>query len=114
MALWGQFKIWSVITGILLSGFKIGSTIFEKNSCYWTTKKESLKKVCIDFSKVSNFNKQSFVSGMPECKFGMNDKIILDKNSVARIEPTSNLGGDTGKSGKPAIAIDDCTFHQVS
>ena len=45
---------------------------------------------------------------MPECKFGMNDKLILDKNSVARTD-----GGDTTKSGKPSIAIDDCTFHQV-
>ena len=45
---------------------------------------------------------------MPECKFGMNDKLILDKNSVARAE------GDTTKAGKPSIAIDDCTFHQVS
>jgi len=43
---------------------------------------------------------------MPECKFGMNDKLILDKNSVARTD------GDTTKAGKPSIAIDDCTFHQ--
>ena len=43
---------------------------------------------------------------MPECKFGMNDKLILDKNSVARTEGEN-------KTGKPSIAIDDCTFHQV-
>ena len=48
-----------------------------------------------------------YFSGMPECKFGMNDKLILDKNSVARTD------GDTTKAGKPSIAIDDCTFHQV-
>ena len=44
---------------------------------------------------------------MPECKFGMNDKLILDKNSIARTEGEN-------KSGKPSIAIDDCTFHQVN
>jgi len=49
---------------------------------------------------------KSYLSGMPECKFGMNDKLILDKNSVARSD------GDTTKAGKPSIAIDDCTFHQ--
>ena len=49
-----------------------------------------------------------YFSGMPECKFGMNDKLILDKNSVARAD------GDTTKAGKPSIAIDDCTFHQVN
>ena len=44
---------------------------------------------------------------MPECKFGMNDKLILDKGAVQRaIE-------DQAKSNKPSIAIDDCTFHQV-
>ena len=45
---------------------------------------------------------------MPECKFGMNDKLILDKNSASRSE------GEPNKTGKPSIAIDDCTFHQVS
>ncbi|XP_033104601.1 AP-2 complex subunit mu isoform X2 [Anneissia japonica] len=46
---------------------------------------------------------KSYLSGMPECKFGMNDKITLDKQ-----------GKDTEKSGagKSSIAIDDCTFHQ--
>merc|ERR1711962_896450 len=49
---------------------------------------------------------KSYLSGMPECKFGINYKLILDKNSVARTD------GDTTKAGKPSIAIDDCTFHQ--
>merc|ERR1719348_2347077 len=47
---------------------------------------------------------KSYLSGMPECKFGMNDKLVLDK---------TNKNDDSGKSGgKPSIAIDDCTFHQ--
>merc|ERR1712241_1613821 len=37
---------------------------------------------------------KSYLSGMPECKFGINDKIAMDSK------------------GKPAIAIDDCQFHQ--
>merc|ERR1712048_909357 len=49
---------------------------------------------------------KSYLSGMPECKFGMNDKLILDKNSASRSE------GEPNKTGKPSIAIDDCTFHQ--
>ncbi|CAO2631294.1 AP-2 complex subunit mu [Lemmus lemmus] len=40
---------------------------------------------------------KSYLSGMPECKFGMNDKIVIEKQ---------------GKGGKQSIAIDDCTFHQ--
>ena len=38
------------------------------------------------------------LTGMPECKFGLNDKLVIDK------EPKSR-----GKSG---VEIDDCTFHR--
>ena len=58
---------------------------------------------------MSKFTPENAIfSGMPECKFGMNDKLILDKNSASRSE------GEPNKTGKPSIAIDDCTFHQVS
>uniref|UniRef100_A0AAZ3RXZ3 MHD domain-containing protein n=1 Tax=Oncorhynchus tshawytscha TaxID=74940 RepID=A0AAZ3RXZ3_ONCTS len=43
---------------------------------------------------------KSYLSGMPECKFGMNDKIVIDKQ------------GKGGASEEQSIAIDDCTFHQ--
>ncbi|CBY25049.1 unnamed protein product [Oikopleura dioica] len=42
---------------------------------------------------------KSYLSGMPECKFGMNDKIVGD----SKPDTTTNVG---------AIAIDDCNFHQ--
>jgi len=47
---------------------------------------------------------KSYLSGMPECKFGLNDKIIGDKIDKAN---SANTGDK-----KTAIAIDDCTFHQ--
>uniref|UniRef100_A0A3B3SZ57 Adaptor related protein complex 2 subunit mu 1 n=1 Tax=Paramormyrops kingsleyae TaxID=1676925 RepID=A0A3B3SZ57_9TELE len=43
---------------------------------------------------------KSYLSGMPECKFGMNDKIVIDKQ------------GKGGATDDQSIAIDDCTFHQ--
>ncbi|XP_033641905.1 AP-2 complex subunit mu [Asterias rubens] len=46
---------------------------------------------------------KSYLSGMPECKFGMNDKLTLDKQGKG--------DSDTSKT-KSSIAIDDCTFHQ--
>ncbi|XP_077955171.1 AP-2 complex subunit mu-A isoform X1 [Gasterosteus aculeatus] len=50
---------------------------------------------------------KSYLSGMPECKFGMNDKIVIDKQGKG------GASDDAGKSsGKQSIAIDDCTFHQ--
>nr|ACO12761.1 AP-2 complex subunit mu-1 [Lepeophtheirus salmonis] len=44
---------------------------------------------------------KSYLSGMPECKFGINDKITLETK-----------GKDTNSSTKSTIAIDDCQFHQ--
>jgi len=41
---------------------------------------------------------KSFLSGMPECKFGLNDKLVLAK--------------DRKRGGRLNIELDDCTFHQ--
>ena len=40
------------------------------------------------------------LTGMPECKFGLNDKLVLEKENA-----------QTGKR-KPGVEIDDCTFHR--
>lgn len=52
---------------------------------------------------------KSYLSGMPECKFGINDKIVMESKK-------SGLGNssdsDPAKSGKPMVVIDDCQFHQ--
>jgi len=42
-----------------------------------------------------------YLSGMPECKFGLNDRVLMDKEAKA--------GNKTKGQG---IALDDCTFHQ--
>jgi len=41
------------------------------------------------------------LSGMPECKFGLNDKILMDKEAKTGV-----------RSRGQGIALDDCTFHQ--
>lgn len=41
---------------------------------------------------------RAYLSGMPECKFGLNDKVVLDK-------------GDRIPGGN-AVELDDCHFHQ--
>lgn len=47
---------------------------------------------------------RAFLTGMPECKFGLNDKLIVDKENAA--------AGAPSKSGKNAVELDDCTFHR--
>lgn len=44
---------------------------------------------------------KSYLSGMPECKFGLNDKLVMDKDKRSAARRSS--GG---------IAIDDVTFHR--
>lgn len=50
---------------------------------------------------------KSYLSGMPECKFGINDKITMESKGKS-----SNLDDPSRSSGKTSIAIDDCQFHQ--
>mmetsp|Transcript_3750 Transcript_3750/g.5813 ORF Transcript_3750/g.5813 Transcript_3750/m.5813 type:complete len:434 (-) Transcript_3750:141-1442(-) len=49
---------------------------------------------------------KAFLTGMPECKFGLNDKLIMEKEGTGSTAVT--------KSGKKitAVEIDDCTFHR--
>lgn len=46
---------------------------------------------------------KSYLSGMPECKFGINDKIVVESKGKS---------GDDASRSKSSIAIDDCQFHQ--
>lgn len=58
---------------------------------------------------------KSYLSGMPECKFGINDKIVMESSRGTKGSGGGGLGGDdpTGaRSGKPVVVIDDCQFHQ--
>ena len=44
---------------------------------------------------------KAFLSGMPECKFGMNDKLVMDRESKG-----------PARRGGSSIELDDTTFHQ--
>ena len=41
---------------------------------------------------------RAYLTGTPECKFGLNDKLVIDKSS--------------GGGGGDAVELDDCRFHQ--
>jgi AP-2 complex subunit mu-1 len=71
---------------------------------------------------------KSYLSGMPECKFGINDKLTIDskggnnKMAGGGLNTTNNdgsggslsnpSGAATSGGGKSSIAIDDIQFHQ--
>ncbi|KAG2176958.1 hypothetical protein INT43_007612 [Umbelopsis isabellina] len=46
---------------------------------------------------------RAYLSGTPECKFGLNDKLLLDKDAVMKSNPLRRPN---------AVEIDDCQFHQ--
>ncbi|CAG8458132.1 12415_t:CDS:2 [Ambispora leptoticha] len=47
---------------------------------------------------------RAYLSGTPECKFGLNDKLLLEKDGIQKLTTTLR---------KPnAVEIDDCQFHQ--
>ncbi|KAE9528901.1 hypothetical protein AGLY_012476, partial [Aphis glycines] len=51
---------------------------------------------------------KSYLSGMPECKFGINDKIVMESKGTKILDDS----GSRTASGKPVVVIDDCQFHQ--
>ncbi|KAI8821627.1 adaptor complex AP-3 domain-containing protein [Fimicolochytrium jonesii] len=46
---------------------------------------------------------RAYLSGMPECKFGLNDKVLLEKEGKL---------GSAGRRAPGAVELDDCQFHQ--
>jgi AP-2 complex subunit mu-1 len=48
---------------------------------------------------------KTFLSGMPECKFGMNDKLVMEKEN-------QNKDGGRKRQVNNGIAIDDVSFHR--
>lgn len=50
---------------------------------------------------------KTYLSGMPECRFGLNDKLLMDKESERRVAM-----GRRGAGKNTSVAIDDVTFHR--
>jgi len=44
------------------------------------------------------------LTGMPECKFGLNDKLIMEKEGGGAAQAAASKAG--------GVEIDDCTFHR--
>lgn len=65
---------------------------------------------------------RAYLSGEPECKFGLNDKIVLEKRQVHLASPLQRPGShrgfirfissERGSAGDNAVELDDCQFHQ--
>ncbi|GAA5859202.1 hypothetical protein JCM1840_003798 [Sporobolomyces johnsonii] len=52
---------------------------------------------------------RAYLSGTPECKFGLNDKLVIDKNKSGQ---GARVKGPTGSLEDSMVELDDCQFHQ--
>ena len=54
---------------------------------------------------------RAYLSGNPECKFGLNDRLLLDGDSLAG--PVGNTAGTKAtKAAAGSVTLEDCQFHQ--
>ena len=52
------------------------------------------------------------LTGMPECKLGLNDKVVLDKDGGKGGAGAAGGAKDGAKKKAAGVDIDDCTFHR--
>lgn len=54
---------------------------------------------------------RAYLSGMPECKFGLNDRLTLGDDSLGG--HTGNMAGTKAtKAAAGSVTLEDCQFHQ--
>ncbi|KAM0755123.1 clathrin adaptor, mu subunit [Meredithblackwellia eburnea MCA 4105] len=52
---------------------------------------------------------RAYLSGTPECKFGLNDKLVLDRRSGGGADAPGKVADGVENA---AVELDDCQFHQ--
>ncbi|KKA27973.1 hypothetical protein TD95_004414 [Thielaviopsis punctulata] len=54
---------------------------------------------------------RAYLSGTPECKFGLNDRLLLDNDALGM--PSGNrMGSKATKAAAGSVSLEDCQFHQ--
>lgn len=58
---------------------------------------------------------RAYLSGTPECKFGLNDRLLLDSDAAAAAAASGNQRPGATKATRAAagaVTLEDCQFHQ--
>ncbi|KAL4900177.1 hypothetical protein BDW74DRAFT_162232 [Aspergillus multicolor] len=62
---------------------------------------------------------RAYLSGTPECKFGLNDRLLLDNDAAGPGSANPGSGGRSGggggsktKAAAGSVTLEDCQFHQ--
>ena len=55
---------------------------------------------------------RAYLSGMPDCKFGLNDRLLLDPQSQGVSTSGNTAGTKATKAAAGSVTLEDCQFHQ--
>ncbi|KAN0115358.1 Mu homology domain containing protein [Hyaloscypha variabilis] len=55
---------------------------------------------------------RAYLSGTPECKFGLNDRLLLDGDSLSTLPSGNRMGSKATKAAAGSVTLEDCQFHQ--
>ncbi|KAL1898130.1 clathrin associated protein complex medium subunit [Sporothrix stenoceras] len=55
---------------------------------------------------------RAYLSGTPECKFGLNDRLLLDSDTVNSLPSGNRQGSKATKAAAGSVTLEDCQFHQ--
>src|SRR5690606_30388986 len=53
---------------------------------------------------------RAYLSGTPECKFGLNDRLLLDNSASSKGGPGG--GRERTRAAAGSVTLEDCQFHQ--
>lgn len=54
---------------------------------------------------------RAYLSGTPECKFGLNDRLTLGDEAIG-VPPGNAIGTKATKAAAGSVSLEDCQFHQ--
>ncbi|KYK57173.1 adaptor protein complex AP-2, medium chain [Drechmeria coniospora] len=55
---------------------------------------------------------RAYLSGTPECKFGLNDRLLLDNDGLQSYPSGNRTGSKATKAAAGSVTLEDCQFHQ--
>jgi AP-2 complex subunit mu-1 len=55
---------------------------------------------------------RAYLSGTPECKFGLNDRLLLDNDGLSSLPSGNRMGSKATKAAAGSVTLEDCQFHQ--
>ncbi|EON65955.1 hypothetical protein W97_05197 [Coniosporium apollinis CBS 100218] len=55
---------------------------------------------------------RAYLSGTPECKFGLNDRLTLGEDNVLSEQRGNQKGTKATKAAAGSVSLEDCQFHQ--